>query len=169
MYQMQITENVSAAVAAMARKVRDLHPLMSVIGRTVVSRTQLGFRLGVDPYGTPWKPLRFRKGRPLRDTARLQRSITHVAGSNFVDVGTNVAYGVVHQFGATVEAGKPPHVSLGGYQTSGSPVLVFPGPGGRKIRAKKVVIPARPFLPTTKLPDAMGDDIVRAINTYLGS
>lgn len=168
MYKIEVAENISQEMRRLGQKMRDMSPLMSLIGRSLASRTQLGFRLGVDPYGEAWAPLKFRQGQPLRDTGRLQRSITSVAGSDYVDVGTNVSYGLVHQFGATIEAGKPPHISLGGYQTTGSPVLLFRGPGGKTVAAKKVVIPARPILPTAKLPSSWGTDTVNAIRSYLG-
>jgi phage gpG-like protein len=49
---------------------------------------------------------------------------------------------------------------------------VFPGPGGRMIFAKKVVVPARPFMPLKKgysvvtLPPAWSADITRAMRAY---
>lgn len=168
MFTIQITENVSRAVQALQRRASTLAPLMHVIGRALKTRTQLGFRLGVDPYGQAWRPLRHRNGQPLRDTGRLQRSIDYDAGASHVDIGTNVAYGIVHQFGATVKAPVPAgQTSLGGYVTTGAPTLVFKGKGGVVIHAKQVTIPPRPFLPTGRLPEAWGSDIIAAINDYL--
>ena len=167
MAKIEIEENVSELIKGLSAKVGKPRPLMEMMGRSLKTRTQLGFRLGVDPYGTAWKPLKFRAGQPLRDTGRLQRSMAYRASDTFVDIGTNTSYAVVHQFGATVKAGTPPHTSLGGYQTSGAPFLAFPGPGGKTIFAKSVAIPARPILPTSKLPTSWGQDIKNAINGYL--
>jgi phage virion morphogenesis protein len=68
--------------------------------------------------GTVRKPSsrRLSKGKVLIDTARLQNSITSRAFSDHVDIGTNVIYAAIHQFG---------------------------GPAGRELN---VTIPARPFL-----------------------
>ena len=129
------------------------------VGRVLVNRIRLCFKLGVDPFGKPWAALRFRKGQPLRNTGRLNRSITASADSTGVTVGTNLIYARVHQFGATIEPVK-------------SKRLVFPGPGGRMIFAKKVTIPARPFMPLRRgvigaeLPPDWSADVARALRAY---
>lgn len=144
----------------------DLHPFMRTLGRKLRTRVQLAFRSGRDPYGTPWRPLKFRPGQPLRDRGQLAK-MDFTADSNSVTIGTNVKTAVVHQFGAVVEAGKPPHVGLDGKMTKGSPVLVFPV-GGRLVYARRVVIPARPFLPADGMPDEWAEDIVDRFNGMLG-
>lgn len=61
----------------------------------------------------------------------LQGSITFRTGPDQVAVGTNKVYGAVHQFGATIRPkGR---------------ALVF-NLGGRKVFARSVTIPARPYL-----------------------
>ncbi len=42
----------------------------------------------------------------LTDTARLRRSINYVAGGRFLQVGTNVVYAAIHQFGGQAGRGK---------------------------------------------------------------
>lgn len=135
-------------------------PVYATIGRVLVNRIRLCFKLGVDPWGSPWLALKFRKGQPLRDTGRLQRSITSSADSTGVTVGTNLVYAPTHQFGATIVP-------------KNKPWLVFKGPNGRLVFAKKVVVPARPFMPirkgssTVALPPDWSVQVVRAIKSYL--
>ena len=137
----------------------DMHPVFATIGRALASRIRLCFKLGIDPWGSPWAALKIRRGQPLRDSGRLMRSITAKPDSTGVTVGTNVKYARTHQQGATI---KP----------RSKPMLAFPGPGGRMIFAKKVTIPARPFLPIRKgvdavaLPPEWSLDVTRALRAY---
>ena len=77
-------------------------------------------------------------------------------------VGTNVAHAAVLHFGATI---KPVNV----------PRLVFPGPNGAVVFAKRVTIPSRRFLPIdkpgagAKLPKPWSQDVLRTINRYLAA
>lgn len=136
-------------------------PIYATIGRVLVNRIKLCFKLGIDPWGSPWAALKIRKGQPLRETGLLNRSITSKVDVQGVTVGTNqMPRAAVHQFGATI---VPKDAKR----------LVFPGPSGKMIFAKKVVIPARPFLPlrrsgaTVALPPEWSVLVVRAIKSYL--
>jgi phage virion morphogenesis protein len=148
-----------AKLAALAGATSDMRPVYETIGRVLVNRIRLGFKLGVDPWGTPWAALKLRQGQPLRDTGRLQRSITSAPDAQGVTVGTSLRYAPVHQFGATIRPKKAKR-------------LVFPGPGGQLIFAKKVVVPARPFLPLRRssaavvLPPAWSVLVVNALKAY---
>jgi phage virion morphogenesis protein len=73
--------------------------LMHRIGRAVHSDTLLRFRAAKAPDGTPWLPLKTRQGKPLRDTGRLQRSITWEATDTQATIGTNVVYARAHNQG----------------------------------------------------------------------
>ena len=94
-------QELDAALDGIGRS--DRRRLMDRIGRAIHSDVMLGFRSGRAPDGTPWLPLqRPRKrgpGQPLRDTGRLQRSITWRASSTQAVIGTNVAYARAHNFG----------------------------------------------------------------------
>jgi phage gpG-like protein len=107
----------SSITAALDRLIKaGSHPgkALDAIGAHVVSLINLGFRDSEDPYGKKWAPLtgatkkRRRKGpgnsstiQILRDTGILQNSITHSLGigGQSVDIGTNIEYGIHHQFG----------------------------------------------------------------------
>jgi phage gpG-like protein len=152
-------KGAAAKLNALAKLTGNLEPVFAVIGSRIASRIRLCFKLGIDPWANPWAALKMRKGQPLRDTGRLQRSITSKPDAKGVTVGTNVKYAKTHQFGATIVPVKAKR-------------LVFPGPNGRLIFAKKVTIPARPFMPIQKgqevvaLPPAWSADVVRAIKAY---
>lgn len=149
-----------AKLALLQKAAANPQPVYATIGRVLVNRIRLCFKMGVDPWGNPWAALKMRKGQPLRDTGRLQRSITSRADAEGVTVGTNVFYAPTHQFGATITPKKAKR-------------LVFPGPGGNLIFAKKVVVPARPFMPmrryvaTVALPPDWALQVVRSIKAYL--
>jgi len=137
----------------------DMKPIYTTIGRVLVNRIRLCFKLGIDPWGSPWAALKIRKGQPLRDTGRLNRSIVANPDKDGVTVGTNVKHARVHQFGATIVPVKAKH-------------LVFPGPNGRMIFAKEVVVPARPFMPLKRdsrvvsLPPSWSVDVTRSLRAY---
>ncbi|MDA9095413.1 phage virion morphogenesis protein [Porticoccaceae bacterium] len=120
-----------------ALKLGDTAKLMSRIGRALVTDIDFNFRRSQGPDGRPWKPLKSRKGQPLRDTGRLQRSIVFDADKSQVAVGTNVLYAPTHQFGAVIKPKKGPFL-----------IFAVPGPGGKKrfVFARQVEIPARPFI-----------------------
>lgn len=153
-------EGVKAKLRALDKATQDMQPVYATIGRVLVNRIRLCFKLGIDPWGNPWQALKFRKGQPLRDTGRLNRSIVSKVDASGVTVGTNLIYAPVHQFGATIVPKNKPR-------------LVFPGPNGSLIFAKKVTIPARPFMPlrrgaqTVALPPDWSVLVVRALRSYL--
>ena len=102
------------AIDALGARARNLRPLFAAIGDDIVAASLLGFKDSTDPYGDKWKPLakatvaRRRKGshQPLLDTGRLRNSITRrvLAGGDGVEVGTNVVYAAIHNFGG--QAGR---------------------------------------------------------------
>ncbi len=148
-----------AKLKAMLGAAADMTAVYATVGRVIVNRIRLCFKLGIDPWANPWAKLKIRNGQPLRDTGRLNRSIVANPDKTGVTIGTNVQFAAVHQYGATIEPKKAKR-------------LVFPGPGGRMIFAKKVTIPARPFLPLKKgytvvtLPPAWSADVTRAMRAY---
>lgn len=146
-------------VLSISASVKNTQPMMAGIGAVLVNRIRLGFRTGTDPWGRPWAPLKMRKGQPLRDTGRLQRSIGYAASADQVTVGTNVLYAKVHQFGAII---KPVRAAF----------LIFVNRiTGKKVLAKQVTVPARPFLPILggqiSLPPAWTGAVVGVIERRL--
>jgi phage gpG-like protein len=136
----------------------DPAPALNVVGRTLTTRINLGFKTATSPMGDTWAPLVIRKGQPLRDTGHLQRSITYNVSGDAVEIGTNVQYAKIHQFGGWVR----PVVAKS---------LRFYGAGGLPIFAKEVYIPARPFLPiktdgSADLPPAWESAVLTALRKH---
>lgn len=115
---------------------RDLSPLMDSIGMAMETSTDERFDNEAGPDGMPWKKsLRAKEegGKTLTDSARMRGSITHSASATQVEVGTNLIYAGIHQFGGRITA-KSGH-------------LKFTLPGGLGfVSVVGVNIPARPYL-----------------------
>lgn len=131
--QIQLAKKDINALLAKGLALGKTRPLMASVARVVSTDTDLRFRTGTAPSGRKWKAPKYRQGQPLRDTGRLQRSITTEHGDEFAVIGTNLLYAKVHQFGAVI---KPVKAKL----------LRFPIGQGQFAFAKQVTIPARPFL-----------------------
>jgi len=120
---------VNAALARLSAAGQHLEPAMADVGDMLVSRITEGFNQGESPYGESWEPLaddtkrgrlrhnksNFRKNgklsakgrresasgfQPLVDTGNLRNSITRNVSGNSVEVGTDLIYGAIHQFGS---------------------------------------------------------------------
>ena len=95
----------------------------------------------------------FDGGKILSDSGRLGDSITHIAGPNSVEVGTNVIYAGIHQTGGIIQA-------KAGY------ALAFAFPGGGFAVVEDVSIPARPYL---GISTEDRGDLTAAVVTYFDS
>lgn len=150
---------VQRRLASMQKAAQDTRPAFQAIGRVITTRIKMGFRISRSPAGAPWLPLRSRIGQPLRDTGRLQRSIGYRAQANETVIGTNLKYAPIHQFGGTI-------------RPRNKPFLVFKTRDGY-VRARKVTIPARPFMPLDAagnllLPPEWGKSALREMARALG-
>lgn len=108
---------------------------MDVVGATLEDGVLDRFERGEAPDGTAWPEAQAARdeGRPtLVKTARLRDSVQRRAHPDRVEIGTNLVYAGVHQFGATIRA-----------KTAKG--LVFRGARGWT-RTRQVEIPARPYL-----------------------
>lgn len=129
------------------------------IGETIVRLVKDSFRRERSPYGAPWKPLstttmqmRAKRGSSrggiLQDSRRLFNSIKASEQRGSLDVGSDVEYAGVHQFGNDSN-------------------LMFGGP--------RAPIPARPFLPwkhpnrPPELPDRWMDEVIDILDELYDS
>jgi phage virion morphogenesis protein len=124
---------VRDAFLHMASAGADLSPAMREIGAALESSTQRRFETETDPDGMRWvQSLRAREegGQTLTDSARLRNSITWEASRDAVQVGTNVIYGAVHQFGAFIRAKGAGYLKfkIGDRWTSKKAVSIRPRP-----------------------------------------
>jgi phage gpG-like protein len=157
----------------------DMEALYATVGRSVLTKIRLGFKLGVDPWGAKWAPLKVRSGQPLMDTRQhLYGRIGYVADAQGVTIGTKFLatwkgktsdIAKVHQFGATVVPRPDNKSGLLRYPAGGS--AAGASPKGYIFSAKSV-IPARPFFPirpgstTVSLPPAWSKAVVDALKRY---
>lgn len=130
-----------------ARKLAETSKLVTsgdmsrVLAETARDLVDEGFAESKAPDGTPWAPLSMRDGQPLRDTRRLQSSFTYQTNARGFELGTNVEYAAIHQFGGTITPKRAKR-------------LRFAGPNGAPVFASSVRIPARPMLPKTVSPNS---------------
>ena len=92
---------LEAAVADMSELMEDFGTHLARASKNRIRNTNLS------PEGTPWPTSRRverKGGKTLFDTHRLHNSITYEAGSDFVEVGSDVIYSAVHQLGAAAGA-----------------------------------------------------------------
>jgi phage virion morphogenesis protein len=97
-----------ALLAELARRTGDIRPAMDGIGQILVSNVQQRFIDQRAPDGQPWAPLspvtlsrrRGGGGQILRDTGRLASSISYRVAGGAVELGSNVEYAGMHQYGA---------------------------------------------------------------------
>lgn len=82
------------------------------IGRSLLTKIQLGFRTSTNPWGAPWKPITHRKGKPLVDTGRLRSSMNYRVQGDSVLIGTNVQYGRFQHFGGMKNVTGRPFLPL---------------------------------------------------------
>lgn len=117
---------------------RSPQAILEAIALELEDNTRRRFTTNIAPDGSPWAPLNpayaaSRKPLPiLVQSHQLSQQLpTEVRGHTII-IGSSVKYGGVHQFGATIIP-----------RTKKS--LAF-SMGGKMVHARKVVIPARPFL-----------------------
>lgn len=109
-------KEVQKALQSLARKVKDMTPLMRKIAGIMHDAVEENFAQEGRPKWKPSKRAMKQGGKTLQDTGQLAASISQKATSNSALVGTNKKYAAIHQF------------------------------GGKAGRGRKVTIPARPFL-----------------------
>lgn len=100
---------------------------MGSIARFMENEVALGFRQSRSPYGEAWDPLVARSGQPLIDTRTLLSSISSAYGSDFAEVGTNLEYAPIHQFGGYAGVGKQTYIPARPYLPIEGDEAVLPG------------------------------------------
>ena len=108
-------DTVRNAIALLVLTLKTPRAVFDQIGRSLVSATRLRFERETAPDGKPWlKSIRALAtgGQTLTDKGTLRRSITHnvTADGQGVEVGSNLVYAAIHQFGG--QAGRGLSVTL---------------------------------------------------------
>lgn len=149
------TRELTAAMAKLRKKGGDaaVQVALKSVGETLLNSTRERMNRQVAPDGAPWAPLnkayagtladRDKNGRIITKGVKKGLKILQESGQLFgtlrwqvsgeqLQLGTNKIYGAIHQFGGTIRPRSADN-------------LVF-WLGGQLVYAKKVTIPARPFL-----------------------
>jgi phage virion morphogenesis protein len=136
---MQVRDSgVMRGFAQLERLMGNTTPVMAAIGTGLVGSTHMRFVTQTDPEGQAWQALNTdyaagkRNSRILTESGRLRDSINARPGNDIVKIGSNVIYAGIHQLGGVIVPRSATH-------------LYF-RIGGNLIAAKKVTLPARPFL-----------------------
>ncbi|PWR17637.1 phage virion morphogenesis protein [Zavarzinia aquatilis] len=162
--------------------------LLDAIGATARQDVWQNFEDQASPAGIPWAPLKpatlKRRGagaQILRDRGNLYKSMTYrVTGDDTVEVGTNLVYAGVHQFGGSIKREAREQVVHFRFAAEGAGKdgkgsrLRFTKAGGRHAEgayARKVSIggytiniPARPFLGVgPRLVERLNETLVEAL------
>jgi phage virion morphogenesis protein len=139
---------VKQRLGSLSQQLAGLRPLLEDVKGRLLLSVQQNFTAGGRPRA--WTPLarstlanrRGTSARLLRDTGRLQNSITGRIENRSVLVGSNVLYARVHQEGASIQVpeirARPGKVLR--FVVNGQVVY------SRRARAHSVRIPARPYL-----------------------
>ncbi|MGR3484065.1 MAG: phage virion morphogenesis protein [Paracoccaceae bacterium] len=127
----------------------DRHELMDGIGRTLQEQARERIESTKEgPDGTAWP--KSSGDSTLYASGALHDSIDYVSTQSETTVGSSLVYAAIHQFGGTI---RPKNASR----------LVFTV-GGRKVFAKKVTIPPRPYI---GISDENRRDIVEDVEAFI--
>ncbi|MGJ5203636.1 phage virion morphogenesis protein [Bradyrhizobium sp. HKCCYLR20261] len=145
---------VENTIAGAISRLSNPQPMFEDIGLALVTSTHHRFDRSKAPDGSPWPPsLRVvqRGGKTLILSSRLYRSITFQASSTQVEVGTNVIYAAIHQFGGTIDQdAREAVLHFKTNKRTGISRFAKPSKADRArkatIGARTVHMPARPFL-----------------------
>lgn len=107
-------EPVNRYLLQLEQRLDNMTPMMTEIGDYMVSTTQGRMSRGVQPDGSPQKPVK-RGGTPLVDQGILRGSITREPSHDQVVVGTNVIYSAIHQFGGKTGRGHSVYIDARPY------------------------------------------------------
>ena len=148
-------KNVLKTIEKLANACADPRGIMQVVAGTMQSAVEQNFDAGGRP---KWLPLKSgRVGELLQHTGNLRNSIQAISDKDSAQVGTNVAYAPIHQFGGHTRphkiVPKPPKKALA---FGGRVYKSVSHPGSR--------IPARPFLRLTSQDEK---DVVSDVKDYL--
>lgn len=126
----------------------------NVVATVLLRETDHNFSRGVDPDDKPWvKPTT--GGRPLFKSGRLRRSIRADTSKRRVRLYSRIPWAHIHQNGGVIRAKRSKYLKF--------------RIGSKFVQTKRVVIPARPFLPGRRLSrryrNAMQEATVRNVRS----
>lgn len=105
---------LAADIARLDGATADLSPAMAAIASSLEASTLFRFETETGPDGEAWLPSQralAEGGQTLTDTARLRQSIASQSGPDWAEIGTNVVYAGLHQFGGVIKRGARQHTT----------------------------------------------------------
>ena len=134
-------EGVKQTIAGMLARLADRAPAMRIVAEIVRASVVKNFEAGGRP--EKWKPSRRAAregGQTLVKSGRLVNSIFPRSDASRAQIGTNVSYAAIHQFGGKIGARVILPVN--------KKALFWPGARHpvKKVNWPGATIPARPFL-----------------------
>ena len=139
-------EELQGKLERLSKALENKTPLLRRIANTLQNVTEESFDKQASPFGEKWKPnapktLQKKRGNKIRIQSRLlSQSFTQKVTGTSAQVGTNKEYAAIHQF------------------------------GGKAGRNRKVIIPARPFMPIKangEIPKDFGERLEQEVVDYL--
>ncbi|GAB0057424.1 hypothetical protein SIID45300_01752 [Candidatus Magnetaquicoccaceae bacterium FCR-1] len=101
------------ALNRLEARTKDLTPAFKSMGQHLLRTIDQRFDEQKSPHGQPWQDISeftkekkrgtFGQDKILTDTGRMRRSITYIASSERLEIGTNVVYAKKHQFGGKTD------------------------------------------------------------------
>jgi phage virion morphogenesis protein len=175
----EVDGDVPQRLQALADRLADARPMFQEIAGILEHETEKNFEAQGRPHWVPLaestKRARRRRGdtvmRILQDHGILAGSISSDYGQDYAQIGSNVAYAAIHQFGGTIHhaersvrtrlrTDKKGNLLRQGDKGSAKGRAVFAKDSHKQARetwhhanAWQVTIPARPFLPFYGSPD----------------
>ncbi|MCL9820946.1 phage virion morphogenesis protein [Helicobacter sp. 14348-15] len=126
----------------LAKDFNNKKEILNEIGILTKNKSEESFEKQSSPFGERWKAnapatlAQKRGNKILTQSGLLRTSLTYKLGNQSVTIGTNKEYASIHQF------------------------------GGKAGRGKKVIIPARPFLPINnkgEIPKDFGEELLKIL------
>ena len=139
-------EELQGKLERLSKALENKTPLLRRIANTLQNVTEESFDKQASPFGEKWKPnapktLQKKRGNKiLIQSGLLSQSFTQKVTGTSAQVGTNKEYAAIHQF------------------------------GGKAGRNRKVIIPARPFMPIKangEIPKDFGERLENEVVDYL--
>lgn len=139
-------EELQGKLERLSKALENKTPLLRRVANTLQNVTEESFDKQASPFGEKWKPnspktLQKKRGNKiLIQSGLLSQSFTQKVTGTSAQVGTNKEYAAIHQF------------------------------GGKAGRNRKVIIPARTFMPINQngeIPKDLGERLENEVVDYL--
>jgi len=167
-------------LAGLSTRMSHLAPVMRVIAGLLEDRTAENFATESGPLGK-WPAIKPPKNKArthpkiLRDTSRLKASITTRYSETTAEIGTNVIYAAIHQFGGDIDMPARSQQSYFKQHEDGTVGRLFVRKSASNFAqwhtrgAHKIHMPARPFLPFLgqNLQADLDRDILHELASFL--